>query len=89
MIKSESHSITLAYCEIFALEQLMDARYTTLELFANGASYTAGHHGVTMYCTTSKQAEKVWAATLEATDDCDDDGSEDDNDCNCLQCCGS
>lgn len=74
MIKSKSHSITLAYCEILALEQLLDARETTLELFANGASYTAGHHGVTMYCTTSRQAEKVWLATLEATDDEDEEG---------------
>lgn len=69
MIKSKSHVITFAFCEISALEKHLDVLSISLESFANGVSYLASHHGVTMYCTTAKQAEKIWNATLEATDD--------------------
>ena len=67
MIKSETHSLTLAYSEVSALEDYLYSIDTNLERFANGASYAASAHGITLHCVGKEQAEKIWDAVLEAT----------------------
>lgn len=68
MIKGKSYALTLAYCEIAALERHLESTETLLEIFTCGASYAASSHGVTIYCVSGKQAEKIWDAVLLATD---------------------
>lgn len=72
MIKSRTHSLTLAFCEVVALEEHLSDVSTSLEIFTSGASYAASAHGITIGCTTEKQAEDIWEAVLLATDDRDE-----------------
>lgn len=69
MIKSESYSLTLDFREIAKLEEHLESCTLCLENYANGASYAASAHGVTIYCVSGEQAQRIWNAVLEATED--------------------
>lgn len=74
MIKSQSHNLTLAYCEVAAIEEYLYGIGKRIHHLTNGASFSANHDGITIHCTSEQQADKLWAVILTATDDTDEDG---------------
>ena len=73
MIKSKSFDLTLAYCEVSALEMYLENNGTSLEIMTCGASYSASANGITIKFGSERDADKVWGLVLEATDDEDEE----------------